>query len=439
MAGRAYLVSTAPPFGHAGRVVARFLRAAYGGRTWRRLLYALVGGPVALLGLAYALLAVVPGVVLSVTVVGLPWLTAGVVGARGPAAAHRWLAGVLLATTVEHPPPFRPRPGVLGWVRSGLADATGWRALLYLVVKVPLAVSAFLLSAAFWLYGLLALSFPAWSRPVNFPHDSSWRDGLSPDYRINGVDVGPWIYLPLVALVGVLLLLAAPWVTRAVVALDTLVLRTLLRPTRTADLQETRALAVDDSAAALRRIERDLHDGAQAQLVALAMKLGLAKEELTAGDTAAALELVDTAHEGAKQALVELRNLARGIHPPVLDSGLVPALQSLAARSPLPVQLRLELADRPSPAIETIAYFSAAELLANVAKHSHARTAALMLSTPAPGWLRLCVRDDGVGGARPGSGLAGLADRVRTVDGRIDISSPPGGPTVVAVELPVRA
>jgi signal transduction histidine kinase len=228
-------------------------------------------------------------------------------------------------------------------------------------------------------------------------------------------------------------------VTRALVALDTQVLRALLRPTRSAGLRATRAFAVDDSAAALRSIERNLHDGAQAQLVALAMKLGLAKDELTAGDTEAALALVDTAHHGAKQALVDLRNLARGIHPPVLDSGLAPALASLAARSAVPVELNVDLPERPSPAIETIAYFSAAELLANVAKHSRARAATLSLTRPAPGWLRLCVRDDGVGGARPGGGLAGLADRVRTVDGRLDVSSPVGGPTVVAVELPVRA
>jgi signal transduction histidine kinase len=228
-------------------------------------------------------------------------------------------------------------------------------------------------------------------------------------------------------------------VTRAVLIPDVAVLRTLLRPSRSVDLRATRAFAVDDAAAALRSIERDLHDGAQAQLVALAMKLGLAKDELTAGDTAAALALVDTAHQGAKDALVELRNLARGIHPPVLDSGLGPALASLAARSGIPVDLDVDLPDRPSAAIETIAYFSAAELLANVAKHSRARTAALSLTRPAAGWLRLCVRDDGVGGARPGGGLAGLADRVRTVDGRLDLSSPPGGPTVVTVHLPVRA
>jgi signal transduction histidine kinase len=420
-------------------VFGRYLRTAYGGGTWRRLLYAVVGGPLALLGLAYAAVAVLPGVVLSLTVIGLPWLTAGVLGARGPAALHRWLARSLVGVTVQRPPPVRRRPGIVGWVRSGLADATGWRALLYLALKAPLAVVTFVVSVAFWAYGLLAITFPAWSPWANFPQTSDWRGGQYPDYRIAGVDVGPWAYLPMVAFAGLLLFLAAPWVTRGLVALEIGLLRSLLRPTRSSGLRQTRSLAVDDSAAARRRIERDLHDGAQAQLVALAMKLGLAKEELTAGDTAAALALVDTAHEGAKQALVELRDLARGIHPPVLDSGLEPALRSLAARSAVPVELHLDLPDRPSPAIETIAYFSAAELLANVAKHSRARGAVLSLHGSGPGRLRLRVRDDGIGGARPSGGLTGLADRIRTVDGRLDIASPPGGPTVVSVDLPVRA
>jgi signal transduction histidine kinase len=177
------------------------------------------------------------------------------------------------------------------------------------------------------------------------------------------------------------------------------------------------------------------------------MKLGLAREKLggTAGGTAQAdveraLELVDAAHAGAKQAITELRDLARGIHPPVLDHGLGTALTTLAASSGVPVELVVDLPERPSAAIETIAYFCAAELLANVAKHSGARHATLE-AVHVPGLLRLRVGDDGVGGARvvAGSGLAGLAERLRTVDGRMEISSPRGGPTVVTVELPSHA
>jgi signal transduction histidine kinase len=218
-------------------------------------------------------------------------------------------------------------------------------------------------------------------------------------------------------------------------------------PGRVRELEQSRATVVDDSAARLRRIERDLHDGAQAQMVAVAMKLGLAKKKLAAVIDGTAqpeleriLELVDAAHRGAKDAVTELRDLARGIHPPVLDHGLDTALTTLAARCDLPVELALDLPERPSAAIETIAFFCAAELLANVAKHSGARRATLEV-VQLPGLVRVRVSDDGTGGARieARGGLAGLAERVKTVDGMLHISSPPGGPTVVAVELPSHA
>ena len=221
---------------------------------------------------------------------------------------------------------------------------------------------------------------------------------------------------------------------------------------RVRELEQSRAHVVDDSAARLRRIERDLHDGAQAQMVAVAMKLGLAREKLggtisgtsfagtAQADLERVLELVDAAHRGAKNAITELRDLARGIHPPALDHGLGAALATLAARSEVPVELVVDLPERPSAAIETIAYFCAAELLTNVAKHSGARHATLEV-VHVPGLLRMRVSDDGRGAARleERGGLAGLADRVRTVDGRLQISSPPGGPTLVVVELPSHA
>jgi signal transduction histidine kinase len=216
---------------------------------------------------------------------------------------------------------------------------------------------------------------------------------------------------------------------------------------RVRELEQTRAHLVDDSAARLRRIERDLHDGAQAQMVAVTMKLGLAMKKLGGmtdetgqTDLDRVLELVAAAHRGAKEAITELRDLARGIHPPVLDQGLATALTTLAARSDLPVELVIDLPERPSAAIETIAYFCAAELLANVAKHSGARHATLE-AVHLPGLLRMRVSDDGCGGARVEArgGLAGLAERVKTVDGRLQLSSPPAGPTVVTVELPSHA
>ena len=216
---------------------------------------------------------------------------------------------------------------------------------------------------------------------------------------------------------------------------------------RVRELEQSRARLVDDSAARLRRIERDLHDGAQAQMVAVAMKLGLATKKLGVmvdgtgqADLERVLELVAAAHRGAKEAITELRDLARGIHPPVLDQGLGIALTTLAARSDLPVELVVDLPERPSAAIETIAYFCAAELLTNVTKHSGARHATLE-AVHTPGLLRMRVSDNGCGGARiqDRGGLAGLAERVRTVDGTLQLTSPPGGPTVVTVELPSHA
>jgi signal transduction histidine kinase len=210
---------------------------------------------------------------------------------------------------------------------------------------------------------------------------------------------------------------------------------------RARELQERRARAVDESAARLRRIERDLHDGAQVRLAALAMTLGEIKENLEQGmDDDRTLALAGAAHQNAKDTLAELRDLARGIHPPVLDRGLGPALGILAGTSAIPVGLTVSLTERPSPAIEAMAYFCAAELLANATKHSGARRVTVIVSDQGGGLL-MTVTDDGDGGALlvPGGGLAGLRERVQTVDGRLEVDSPPGGPTFVTIQLPRHA
>jgi signal transduction histidine kinase len=321
-----------------------------------------------------------------------------------------------------------------GWLESSMRDGVAWRARGYFVLKLPLAVASLTVAAGTWLGGLFYLTFPAW-----------WSLGL---YGVFGgfhiVNLAAsFTVLPL----GAALLLAAPWLTGAITEADRSLIRGLLGPASMAErvraLEETRARAVDDSAAQLRGIERDLHDGTQAQLVALAMKLGLAKEKLDAaapGDLARVTQLVDDAHRGAIEAIADLRTLARGIHPPVLDTGLADALATLAARSAVSVELITDIPERPSAAIETIAYFSAAELLTNAAKHSGARHVTLE-AVHVPGLLRVRVTDDGNGGARPvpNGGLRGLAERVRTVDGRLEIDSPRGGPTVITVELPSHA
>jgi signal transduction histidine kinase len=210
-------------------------------------------------------------------------------------------------------------------------------------------------------------------------------------------------------------------------------------------LQESRARAVDESAARLRRIERDLHDGAQVRLTALAMTLGEIRENLEAGDLGAdqadaVRALVGAAHQNAKETLVELRDLARGIHPAVLDRGLDAALSVLAETSAVPVKLHVSIPERPSPAIETIGFFCVAELLANVAKHSGATRVAISVRDEG-GRFVMAVTDDGTGGARvaPGGGLAGLLQRVQTVDGLVTVDSPAGGPTIVTIELPWHA
>jgi signal transduction histidine kinase len=214
---------------------------------------------------------------------------------------------------------------------------------------------------------------------------------------------------------------------------------------RARELEVRRARAVDQSAARLRRIERDLHDGAQVRLAALAMTLGEIKENLDAagdlaGDGGRTQMLVSAAHRNAKETLTELRDLARGIHPPVLDQGISAALESLAETSAVPVRLALDIRHRPSPAIEAIAYFCAAELLANVAKHGGASKAEVSVTGDREGF-EMTVSDDGSGQARlsPGGGLEGLLERVLTVDGQLAIDSPAGGPTRVTVSLPGHA
>ncbi|MBF9129711.1 sensor domain-containing protein [Plantactinospora sp. S1510] len=415
--------------------------------------YALVSLPLAVLGLAYVVITIVLGGMLSLTLLGLPLLAAGVLGARAWGTLHRRLARAALGVRLAAPRPIRRPVGPVGFVRAGLGDGAGWRALAYLFVKLPTAVLTAGVAVALVCYSAVFLSYPFWwwaVRPVNT--DSAGRPHRAA-LQLGDFFFDTWPRAILLGGIGVALLLIGPRILHCVLLLDRLLIRALLGPTslddRLTDLEETRAHAVDDSAALLRRIERDLHDGAQAQLVALAMKLGMAKEKLGDAVPADARVLVETAHSDAKAAITELRDLARGIHPPMLDNGLEAALTTLVARCAVPVALRVEISDRPSPAIETIAYFCAAELLTNVAKHSRAGRATVEVCQRGRRlWIR--VGDDGTGGASfgaarrsgtalPAGGLVGLRERVRTVDGSIRIESPPGGPTLVSVELPVHS
>jgi signal transduction histidine kinase len=246
---------------------------------------------------------------------------------------------------------------------------------------------------------------------------------------------------------GVALVLLTPAVAALVAWLDRMAMTALLGPSRSSELErrvetlaESRAGVVDAADAERRRIERDLHDGAQQRLVSLAVNLGIARESLTDLPDEAR-QVIAAAHDEAKEALAELRNLVRGLHPAVLeDRGLDAALSGVAARAPLPVRLSVHMKERASPTVEAIAYFVVSECLTNIARHSAARHAAIDVRLDGRR-LRIRVTDDGVGGANParGTGLASLAQRAKSVDGSLRIDSPPGGPTVITVELPCES
>jgi signal transduction histidine kinase len=445
------------------RATARtIIQEPFAKRTWSELAFLTIGAVLAFFGIAFVVVTLSAGIVLAITFFGLGIIALSVRGARGFGGLHRQLARSYLGEEIEEPDAFSPRPGFLGWLQSSLRDRTGWRSMAYVGLKVPLAVIGILVGFAFWWDAFFCLTFPVWGGSGNSPAVYGLPRIIFPTNFFSGGQSG-FFYEVGVFLAGVVLFFAAPWAVRAVVYLDRRVLRVLLAPdpvtVRVRSLEQARAQTVDSSAATLRRIERDLHDGTQAQLVALAMRLGMAKEKLAEYETLAndaepdpdlvrqldhVRQLVDDAHRGAKETIVELRDLARGIHPPALDTGLEGALATLAARSTIPTELTLSLEGRPTPAIEAIAYFCVAELLANVAQHAHASRASVSCAEHG-GWLRLVVRDDGMGGAQlsrlgsSSSGLVGLTDRVHAVDGRLDIASPPRGPTVVTVDLPLHA
>jgi signal transduction histidine kinase len=371
-------------------------RLAYDPVTWREVGYLLMNLPVGIVGFVYVVVMLAVGLGLAVTVVGLPLLAAGLIGCRKLGAAERKRARDLLGVHVDEPRPLRLETlGLLPWLRATLKDPVSWRHALYFGMRFPWGIATFVLT-------------------------------------LNALIIA-WPVLPFLA--------------RALTTVDLAMVRWLLQPSdelerRIAELESDRGVVVDTAAADLRRIERDLHDGAQARLVALAMGLGLAKEKLLE-DPAVGAAMVEEAHGEVKIALQELRDLARGIHPAILtDRGLDAALSSVASRCAVPVAVTVDLPARPAPAIEGIAYFTVSELLQNVSKHSGGSRASVDV------WqvgdrLMLHVCDNGRGGASlaggSGSGLAGLAERLDSVDGVLAVESPPGGPTRITAELPWRA
>jgi signal transduction histidine kinase len=318
--------------------------------------------------------------------------------------------------------------------RRVYTERATWGEVGYALVRLPASMVTAALTVLVWSLSLVMLTLPLY-------------DGALP---AGGAVIGGTVLRgsPVMAgsvVIGLLLLLAAPPLTRGLAAADAAFARLLLAPpgdaaltARVTELELSRERVVDAAEAERRRIERDLHDGAQQRLVALAMELGRAKAKF-ADDIDAARELVDQAHAEAKAALTELRDLVRGVHPPVLtDRGLDAALSGLAARCPVPVQMHVDVPVRPKPAVEAVAYFVVAEALTNVAKHSRAAHVNVVVESHGyPGTLSVVVSDDGVGGADPaGAGLSGLAGRVAGVDGALSVESPPGGPTIISAVLP---
>ena len=431
------------------RVAGIVLGAPFTRRTRRELLYCLFGGLAGVAGFVVTVVLLTSGFTVSAsvigTVVGLLLITVGLRVSRRLGSLHRRLLRRFPGYPVEAPPRFQPGTGVLGRLDRRLRDRAAWRGVWYSLIKLPVAAVQ-LYVVTLTIFGLVDITYPVdWLLFRNHSAGTS----LSPMVAIvpfpfgGAFHISSWLGTYPAAFFGALCVICAAWLARGITAADHALVRSLLAPTsmaeRVSELERTRTLAVEDSAAALRRVERDLHDGAQMRLAALAMNLGMAREKLD-DDDATVRELIDAAHRNAVDALADLRDLARGIHPPVLDNGLASALDSLAASSAIPASVTASIGQRPAPAIETIAYFCAAELIANATKHSYANQITINISTERAGLLCLDVSDDGIGGAdATRGGLSGLVQRVSTVDGRIDVSSPPGGPTVVTVVLPMKA
>jgi signal transduction histidine kinase len=372
----------------------------------------------------------ITGVTLSITlallIVGLPVVLATFALFRLLAELERKRAGLVLGAPI--PSAYRVHEGHLGRRLLGtLTDPQSWKDLAYLGLFGVVGCVWGTIWLTVWAYALGSLTAPAWWWAL--PDDATYL----------------WFTLDnttemlIAPVIGVVLVPVAILLQRALAVSQASLARWLLAPSlaaRVEQLKRTRAAAVDTAASDLERIERDLHDGAQARLVALAMDLGMAEERFDR-DPESARELVGEAREEARRALAELRDLARGIRPSLLtERGLAAAIQALAARSPIPATAHVDVAVKPAPAIETAAWFVVSEALANAAKHSEANNVSVWLTRQAD-TLRVEVVDDGRGGAdAAGAGLRGLAQRVAALDGTLEVYSPRGGPTVVQASLP---
>jgi signal transduction histidine kinase len=411
------------------------LRDLVSPRTWLAMTSHLAGLFMGLL----VMLVVVTGLslgfsLLVLALVGLPLIGVTLRLADWFAAAERARIGLMLGARIPAWP-AGSRAGYRWYVVPRwrmLTERATWGEIGYSLLRLPVSAVAATLSISAWSAGVVLLTLPLYNKHL----------------PSGGAELGNTVLrgtptMTASVVIGVIVLLIAPQVTRGFGVMDGKLSRSLLGPpsdlaARVTELETSRERVLDAAEQERRRIERDLHDGAQQRLVALAMDLGRAKAKF-ADDPEAAAGLVDQAHAQAKEALSELRNLVRGVHPPVLtERGLDAALSGLAALCPVPVEVHVDVPVRPKSSVEAVAYFVVAEALTNVAKHSRASHAKVVVEGHGyPGTLTVMVSDDGIGGANAGSpGLAGLADRVSGVDGRLSVESPSGGPTIIAAELP---
>ncbi|CAM5545427.1 sensor histidine kinase [Streptomyces fumanus] len=404
-----------------------YLRSAW---PWRAAAYLLSGALFGALVLVAVLGGLVVGGALAVLVIGLPLL--GLTALAGiPVAAverHRLRLAGLGPVPARHRTPGAP--GLPAWLATRLREPATWRELAYAVLLGTLLWPLDALAVACAAGGPLALL----AVPALFAADGEAK-------AVKLWTVHSWPAACAVAALGVVLLAAGAYALGGYAGARAELARVLLGAgddgDRVTELVRSRVRLVDAFEAERRRIERDLHDGAQQRLVALSMTLGLARLDAPPGPLA---DQLARAHDEAGRALAELRELIHGIHPQVLtDYGLRAAVADAADRSPVPVDLALDLPGRLPRPVESAAYFVVCEALANIAKHSGARRARVR-GGHTDGRLVLEIGDDGHGGADPagGSGLTGLADRVSVLDGRLSLSSPPGGPTLLRVEIPCR-
>jgi signal transduction histidine kinase len=445
-------IPPAPTTVPSSNPLARTLRAPFEARTWKETIHLLLNMPIGIATFTVVMTGISLGFGLLITLLGIPIVIGMLFVSRWMGAFERARAGILLDTPI--PAPYRADPPKDKWWRpwtSRASDPATWTELAYHFLLMPIGVVTFTIVSAFWVFGLALLFAPvlAWRGTLLHIFDSWITLTVDPARHVVtfGTTGGPhWVVntpweFALIAVAGVVVLFITPWAIRGLATANRGIVRGLLGRDLTGRVQQlsaSRDAAVDLAAADRRQIERDLHDGVQQRLVSLAMDLGRAKEKLDT-DPERAKALVDEAHEEAKRAITEVRDLARGIHPAVLtDRGLDAALSALAARSPVPVDVNVDVAVRPPASVEAAAYFVVSEALANIAKHASATKATVTVRRPDDRWLTIQVQDDGTGGAQviEGSGLAGLRDRVKALDGELHLLSPQGGPTVLQVEIP---